>query len=281
MDTALQHTIVVGVDGSLSALRATRWAAREAAARHAPLLLLHACPVPRVHHHEVRFAPGYRNGLLGFGYEALSDAREAALAEAPGVQVSTRLRVDPPAAVLIAAGRTARLLVLGSRGLGGVSGLVLGSVAVAAASKAECPVVVIPHDDRSESEWPGRPVVVGVDGAQLDNPAVEFAFDAASARGVPLVAVHVRDESMTDAQRLLSERLAGWREKYLDVEVRPTVRTGRPAPALVEESRSAQLVVVGSRGRRGLAGLTLGSVSHALLHHSHCPVAIARPSPGT
>ncbi|MDF3048967.1 MAG: universal stress protein [Pseudonocardia sp.] len=137
-----------------------------------------------------------------------------------------------------------------------------------------------------------EPVVVGVDGSPTSEAAAAFAFEAASLRGVPRVAVHVsRDLSVdprmaplmdwdaveSDEREVLAERLADWLEKYPDVPVRRLVVRDRPARTLVEESGRAQLVVVGSRGRGGFRGLLLGSVSQALLHHAHCPVAVVRP----
>jgi nucleotide-binding universal stress UspA family protein len=136
-----------------------------------------------------------------------------------------------------------------------------------------------------------RPVVVGVDGSPTSEVALAFAYDEADRRGVALVAVHTWLDDMleptlaamidwdaieTDERALLAERLAGWSEKHPDVEVRRLVTRDRPARVLVEESVGAQLVVVGSRGRGGVTGLLLGSVAHALLHHAHCPVAVAR-----
>src|SRR5690606_3692092 len=169
-----------------------------------------------------------------------------------------------------------------------VPGLLLGSVAVGLGGHARCPLVVVRAVQDSE---PTAPVVVGVDGSPLSDPALAFAFEAAAVRGVALEAVHawrelVGDLDMatlldwdaieTEERALLAERLAGWAEKYPDVPVRRVVTRERPARVLVEQSRGAQLVVVGSRGRGGFTGLVLGSVSHAVLHHAHCPVAVVR-----
>jgi nucleotide-binding universal stress UspA family protein len=135
--------------------------------------------------------------------------------------------------------------------------------------------------------------VVGVDGSPTSEAALAFAFEAADLHGVPLLAVHTWtdyqiESTMTavlegdaidaDERRLLAERLAGWGEKFPDVAVTRLVTRYRPARTLLEQSAHAQLVVVGSRGRGGLAGMLLGSVSHALLHHAVCPVAVVRPA---
>ena len=139
---------------------------------------------------------------------------------------------------------------------------------------------------------PEGPVVVGVDGSPTSEAAVGFAYEAAATRGVPLVAVHTWWDLMVDPtfaplldwdaleadeREVLAERLAGWGEKYPDVHVQRLVMHDRPARALLAQAAGAQLVVVGTRGRGGVAGLLLGSVSHALLHHAPCPVAVVRP----
>jgi nucleotide-binding universal stress UspA family protein len=138
--------------------------------------------------------------------------------------------------------------------------------------------------------------MVGIDGSPISEAALAFAFEAAVARKVPLIAVHAWTDGVLEAavaplldwdaievdeHRLLAERLAGWGEKYPDVEVRRVVARDRPAHALIEQATviAAQLVVVGSRGRGSAAGLVLGSVSHAVLHHSPCPVAVVRADP--
>ena len=137
-----------------------------------------------------------------------------------------------------------------------------------------------------------RTVVVGVDGSPVSERALAFAFDEAALRGAPLVAVHTWLDLVADPvvglltdwaaveaeeQVVLGERLAGWARKHPDVPVRRVVRRDGPTHALLTEAEGAQLVVVGSRGRGGFAGLLLGSVSHAVLHRSPCPVAVVRP----
>jgi len=198
--------------------------------------------------------------------------------------------------VLLAESTRAELVVLGDRGLGGFAGLLIGSVAVALAAHAACPVVVVRGAEPDRTTSRPEPVVVGVDGSPAGEAAVAFAFEAAALRGVPLVAVHTWRDLLVDAtmaplvdwdaveadeREVLAERLAGWGEKYPDVEVRRLVTRDRPAHALVQESGRAQLVVVGSRGRGGIAGMLLGSVSQALLHHSACPVVVTRPAPAS
>jgi nucleotide-binding universal stress UspA family protein len=170
-----------------------------------------------------------------------------------------------------------------------VEGLLVGSVGVAMAVQAECPVVVVRGP---EPVGAPRPIVVGVDGTPVSEAAIAFAFRAAADRSVPLIAVHTwwdtfldqspavlfRDEDQVYEQELLAPRLAGWSEKYPQVEVTRIVTRDRPVHLLLEQSQQAQLVVVGSRGHGEFAGLVLGSVSNALVHRAGCPMAIVRPS---
>lgn len=288
--------VVVGVDGSEPGLRASRWAAWEARRRGVPLRLVHVIlgfDEPWLADPNV--GEGYREALLGLAHGRLAAAREAALAAAPGVSVEDRLAAGDPAQRLTEESVEAELVILGDRGLGGFSGLLLGSVAVAVAQRAECPVVVargpVPGEAPSGED---APVVVGIDGSPVSEAAVAFAFDAAAVRRVPLVAVHAWWDVLVDPaaapfldlaaaeareQEVLAERLAGWSEKYPDVVVRRVVVPDRPARALVERSHDAQLVVVGSRGRGGFTGLLLGSVGRTLMQHAACPVAVVRPHP--
>jgi nucleotide-binding universal stress UspA family protein len=139
-------------------------------------------------------------------------------------------------------------------------------------------------------------VVVGIDDSSISEAALAFAFDAAAARGVGLVVVHAWsptaiddalapvmdwDAATAEEDALLAERLAGWERKHPEVAVRRTVVRNGAVRSLVAASREAQLVVVGSRGRGNATGLLLGSVSHGVLHASHCPVAIVRPGTGS
>ncbi|NKQ52067.1 universal stress protein [Amycolatopsis sp. K13G38] len=265
--------IVAGVDGSDSALDAVRWAAREAARRDAPLMLLHACYVPvPAPYTPIRLPRSYGDALLDQGRDWLDQARTAAR-EVADVPVRTALRAGQAIDQLVRASAGAELVVLGSRGLGGLTGLLLGSVAVGLAAHGHCPVVVV----RGEPPEDG-PVVVGVDGSALSDDAVEFAFEAALSRHVPLVAVHAHGDAGGDS-RLLAEQLAPWQGKYPDIEVRQEVSAQSPPEALRDAAEGAQLLVVGSRGRGGLAGAGLGSTSQRLLHHATCPIAVVRPRP--
>jgi nucleotide-binding universal stress UspA family protein len=283
--------IVVGVDGSTLAHEAVRWAAREAVLRKAPLRIVHAC-MPESEPARPELAPSMVDTLVAAGRQWLSEAAQVATDTAPEVELTTELvrEYDEPA--LIDETRTAQLVVLGARGQGGFSELLVGSMAAAAAAQGRCPVVVIRGTDQ---DLHGRPILVGVDGSPASEAAIAFAYDEASRLGVPVIALHTWTDTITAVAfamapyavdwfevqnmelRLLAERLAGWQEKYPDVEVQRVVTRDHPAHSLVEQARQAQLVVVGSRGRGQVAGLLLGSTSQALLHHAPCPLVIVRP----
>lgn len=275
--------VVVGVDGSQSALEAVRWAADEATRRRAPLRIVHAYGVP------VGYPPGFvdwhalSQALEARGRSWLDEARQAATA--PSTEV-VEVKAEPVSALLRESAHAA-MVVLGTRGLGGFSGLLVGSTGVELAAHAHCPVVVVRGPEVGEGA-----VVVGVDGTPTSEAAVAFAFAAASARGASLVAVHAWTDLVLEtafaggaaaldfapleqqAEAVLGERLAGWQEKYPNVPISRHVSRERAAKALLRHAEHAQLVVVGSRGRGGFRGLLLGSTSQHVLHHAPCPVAV-------
>ncbi|MFJ6671208.1 universal stress protein [Actinosynnema sp. NPDC091369] len=283
--------IVVGVDGSASALTAAEWAALEAVRHRVPLHLVHAYLLPAGGYPEVLMTgPEVREAFEQQGRQWLDEAATAARAAAPGVEVDTSIVVARPAAALISASRVARLVVLGSRGLGGFTGLLVGSVAVALAARGKSPVVVVREEIRQDG-----PVVVGVDGSPTSEEAIAFAFAEASLAGAPLTAVIAWTDFLVDSAfhsrftvdwaqvedeqlRLLSERLAGWQEKYPDVSVERVVVHDRPVRALLNAAKDARLLVVGSHGMGGFTGMLLGSTSQALVYHAPCPLAVVRPT---
>jgi nucleotide-binding universal stress UspA family protein len=293
--------LVVAVDGSTSALHATRWAAREASLRGLSLRLVHVCQIPYAAHPTTIGAQyEYVEALRDHGRHWLREATAAVAYVAPGVEVAAVQRVGNVAEALLKESDGAALLVLGSRGLGGFPELRAGSVAIAVAEHGRCPVVVVRGPRVEEPPPLAGPVLLGVDGFPASEAAVEFAFDAAATLGAELVAVHCWSEVTFDGvwtalpltedpdaraeeeRRLLTERIAGWREKYATVAVRLVVVHDRPGRALLEEAERAraQLIVVGTRRLPGpAAGMGMGSTSRALLQHSECPVAVVRPDP--
>ncbi|OXM64701.1 universal stress protein [Amycolatopsis vastitatis] len=284
--------VVVGVDGSPTALDAARWAAREAARRGAPLAVIGAFSWFGTRHlGDPGFGSHYRKAMVTRARAAVSAGVEAAAEAAGGIEISGRVDDGFPVPLLVAASRRAELLVVGDRGLGGGTSPLTGSVAIGLAAHAECPVVVVRGDQPSENDGP---VVVGIDGSQLSEAALEFAFRTADLREALLIAVHAWTDGALDAglvpllgwddietaeHPLLAEWLAGWEEKYPDVVVQRVVVRDRPAHAVIEQATAAaaRLVVVGSHGRGGATAFVLGSVSHAVLHHAPCPVAVVRP----
>ena len=287
--------VVAGVDGSESALEAVRWAALEADRRRAPLRLVNAFGWMTSGHHigDPGLGVDYHEVLLKSARDEVAAAAATAMRAVPGVAIEQDVVSGYPVGVLSAESARAQLVVLGDRGLGGFTGLLIGSVAIALAAHGSCPVVVVRGATYDGPPPLEGPVVVGIDGSPTSEAALAFAYEAAALRRVPLVAIHtwldlLVDPAMAplldwdaieaDERQLLADRLAGWSEKYPDVPGERLVTRDRPAHTLVEHSERAQLVVVGSRGRGGFSGLMLGSVSHALLHHAKCPVAVVRPA---
>ena len=264
--------VVVGVDGSRWSDAAVVQAAREAAWRRARLHLVHVVPRPvsAVGVPSLDLAP-----LRRLTRQAAALAQEAA----PGIEVSETVEAGATVPVLAREARGAGLVVTGSRGMGGFTGMLLGSTAESLSAHSECPVMVV----RGDTEHAG-PVVLGADGSRSGEWAVEFAFAEAALRGAGLVAVHAwspegkaperRDEEA--AERLLTRVVASRRERYPEVAVTREVVRGEPRQTLIGASAAAQLVVAGARGGGGFLRQLLGSVSKALLHHAHCPVAVVR-----
>jgi nucleotide-binding universal stress UspA family protein len=291
------HPIVAGVDGSPSSLRAAHWAAAEATHRRVPLRLVHAANVSLAAY-VGGFGPTdeFLEALEAEGRRRLTEAQVAIVAAHPEADVQVHLATAGAVPALLQESKTARLVVLGSRGLGGFTGMLIGSTAVALVAHGHCPVAVIrgrKADDAPPSEGP---VVVGVDGSPASEAAVALAFGEASSRRAELVAVHTWLEFSSDIEyfyaqqyfpawediearenAVLAERLAGWQEKYPEVTVRRVVTRDRPAHCLLELAEDAQLLVVGSRGRGGFVGMVQGSTSQALMHHAPCPLLVVRP----
>ncbi|MCX6421821.1 MAG: universal stress protein [Actinobacteria bacterium] len=284
--------VMVGYDGSTMSQTAAHWAAREAVARGLPLVLAHAFTPPIG-----GFSDGYISSVGADVVATMQDSADASLLEMvaaltavhPQLDVQHKVLVASPSAALIEASSDATLLVVGSRGLGGFRGLILGSVGVQVATHSQCPTVVL----RGEPSPSADCVVVGIDNSPLSAPALEFAFDFASRHGLRLLAVHAWDISThdvlgttatmpvpnlqelgADEERMASEALAGFRGSYPDVDVEEHLIKGNTAKAIVEAGKNAALIVVGSRGRGELAGAVLGSVSQSVLHKAKIPVAV-------
>jgi nucleotide-binding universal stress UspA family protein len=283
--------VVAGVDGSPASLVAADVAARMAAARSLPVHLVHGYLHPF----------GYGVAIDPYaGLPPPTEDAERMLEKAaatvrtawPGLVVEARQVPGGPAVTLIEESRRAELIVVGGRGHGGFAGLLLGSVGAQVAGHAHCPVMVIRPPDRPPPDQ--GPVMVGVDGSPGCASALAFAADEAARRGSTLTVVHawcvdafhhkaetyagVELACRNAAAALVADAAATARRQSpgLAIEER-LVQTLNPEHALVEASRDAGLVVVGSRGLGGFVGLVLGSVGQALLHHAMCPVVIAHP----
>ncbi|MDI9833112.1 universal stress protein [Streptomyces sp. KAU_LT] len=287
--------VVVGVDGSPSSLTAVEAAAREARAHGVALRVVHAFgrPPARIPAGGRPWEPASAAGVPQLIDGTLGEAEERARAAAPGVEAAHEVVVGDPVEVLEIESRTASMIVVGSRGLSRFGALMVGSTAGQLAAHASCPVLVVRGDPR-----PAGPVLLGVDGSPAARGAVEFAFSEASRHGTDLIALHVwsnrterayaspadppfvtYDEGRLhdEEERVLAEALGGLGDLYPDVRVERRLVRGRVRHTLIEAGADAGLLVVGARGRGGFAGLLLGSVSQAVLHHAPCPVAVVRP----
>ncbi|CAN5664416.1 universal stress protein TB31.7 [soil metagenome] len=291
--SAEHQAIVVAVDGSPSSKVATDWAAREAVLHHVPLTLAHVMPEPAIFMWpDPSMLEGFSDWRTKHAERMLDDfqvvARET-LGDTNTVVVQTKSCEGPPVPVLTELSKDAALIVVGCRGRGAVQRRLLGSVSFGLVHRAHCPVVVVHDEDPLMDDPAHAPVVVGIDGSPAAEHATGIAYDEASRRGVGLIAIHSwADRELyewadidwvsqrDDGERALSERLAGWQERYPDVAVERRLVFGDPAEKLIDASESAQLTVVGSHGRGGFAGMLLGSVSAAVVQAARMPVLVAR-----
>jgi nucleotide-binding universal stress UspA family protein len=293
--TVHSSRIVVGYDGSPGAELALDWAAAEAARRDVPLLLVHAVHLPHL-----LTAAATDSAVVGaLAVDMATVTMEAGIERArrmgaTAVVVSETTR-GTAARALVAASQSAALVVLGTRGRGTVAGELFGSVGVAVAAEAACPVVVVRGDPRPPGM--GRPVVVGVDGSPESEIALRYAADVATAFGARLTVLTAWQRPgprritapvpQLEGLELARQHRSVARETataaadlaaslYPALTVLSDLREGRSEDVLAAEAEGAGLAVVGSRGRHGVTGLVLGSVSHALMHTAPCPVAVVR-----
>ncbi len=294
-ESEIRGGVVVGVDGSAASRAAIVWAMRDAALHNRPITLVHVV-VPVIP--TAAGSPGQYAFPADF-FRWQEDEAARVLDEARAVIADSPHEAKPPAvhavvhhggavATLVDLSKDANMVVVGSRGMGAFSRALLGSVSTGLIHHAHCPVAVI-HEE-APAVAADAPVVVGIDGSPASMSATEIAFDEASRRGVNLVAVHAWRDITTmyelpgldsekleeDARLALSERLSGFDKRYPDVEVHRVVVSDKPARQLIENAKNAQLVVVGSHGRGGFAGMLLGSVSTAVVHTVKTPAIVAR-----
>lgn len=287
--------IIVGIDGSEASHRAAHWAAKEASLRTAGLTLVGAILPPVA---AAGFGPG-----LPVSLDALEEIRRAIQEQLDEVaesldapDVATHIEIGSPAGVLLEASETALMIAIGSRGLGGFRGLMLGSVSTQVSAHADCPVVVV--RDQAASAEPR--VVLGLDGSEAGLDAAEFAFEMARLHGWSVQAVHAWDvpsydllvvpnaaipvplsETIEDESRLAAELLAGCTASHPDVPLHIDVVRESAAKALLAAGKDASLIVVGTRGHGQVMSALLGSVSNAVLHKATVPVAVVPQLPSS
>jgi nucleotide-binding universal stress UspA family protein len=283
--------VVVGVDGSAPSDAAVRWAAREAVSRKLQLTLVHATEIPaswfaesvpaELRQREKLASRTILDDAVGIAEDTIKDSGRA--------EIESQLLHSAPVPTLVDMSNDADMLVVGARGLGAVRSVLLGSVSTGLIHHACCPVAVIHHEASRQPRAAHDSVLLGIDGSPASELATAIAFEEASLRGTRLVALHAwRDADMAHipsteegalksaAEETLAERLSGWRERYPDVSVTRIVEYDKPAKHLLEHSKLAELVVVGSHGRGGFAGMLLGSVSTAVAQAARTPVIVAR-----
>jgi nucleotide-binding universal stress UspA family protein len=285
--------VVVGYDGSYPSQRALDLAAREALRRGVGLTV--ATAVPSLEKGPAGAMP--RLARRTTGDSGVASRRGAARARqvSPDLVVEALTREEGAAGMLVELSWWAELLVVGTRGHGDVGGALLGSVAFAVTAHAHCPVLVVDGSGHV-MPGPGHPILVGVDGSEAAAAALRYAADLAAEVSAPLtvatvwrcttqdtwIAAYGADFDVAERIRATAERTAAgavdqairW---HPTLTVHAEVVDGIPGHALPDLARDHALVVVGSRGRGGFAGLLLGSVSHAVIHRAPCPVLVVRP----
>ncbi|MGW0712780.1 universal stress protein [Streptomyces sp. NPDC002643] len=310
----MSRTVTVGIDGSPESLAATEWAAREARLRSLPLRLINVwevIPEP-MGGPPTPVAEGEdRTEGAGAAGKLLRETADGVRPRHPGVDVNVEQRTGRPADELVKAGEETDLLVLGSRGLSGIAGFLLGSVGLHVVAHTETPVVLVRARESATDEHardpsgtpstltPYRPVVLGLDTAHPDDTLIGFAFEAAARRRTALHVIHdwnpppyfvsgpreggdLDPDLYIDLDTDLRERTAlaltkaldPWRERFPEVETVEEARPGKPADHLIDASHDASLVVVGRRVRHSPLGPHIGPVTHAVLHHAAAPVAV-------
>jgi len=293
-NSCVPGSVMVGVDGSPSSDTAVVWAATYALAQRRPLAIVHGAghPVPTDFTDFTGDVAEAHQDLRMAGRHVSDHALGLAQATSPAVDVSVHLALREPRELLLEMAKDASVLVLGTRGRGSVASLLLGSVSVALAAHAPCPVVVA-RSPRASAGPDGLPVVVGADGTAGSAGALTLGFELASEQNRRLEVVHaigdawlfpfpglvsseMVNEEINGWELLLAESLAGYSEKFPDVVVDSRLVRGSPAQALVSASGAASVVVVGSRGRSAVTSRLLGSVSRSVVEHAQCTVAVVR-----
>lgn len=295
-----ENVVYVGMDGSPTSVGTALWAAAAAHRRGATLCLLHVENfVPVGYLGEVVYPLSIADAEREWQHAALTGVIGTIRGDFPSLEIRTVVGAGAPVEVLCRVARHGVMTVVGSHGTHQFLDVTLGSIAAGTVTHGIGPVVVVRSDPATGAVRGPGPIVVALDGFAHSDGALAFAFAEADFRGRVLLAVHTWDDaaiddigyaqpvavnrSLIDAEekRLLGEQLAGWVNRYPDVVVRPVVLRGAPTAALLrycgaDGPLQPELLVVGSRGRGGFAGLLLGSTSQALIAHAPCPVAVVR-----
>lgn len=288
----MTRPVIVGLDGFPESRAAAEWGAGEALLRGAPLRLVHVeeWPVPATVELPALDREEHRRWADGLLQETVEDLRQ----RHPELEATSRRLHGRTAAALGVEAAGGQLLVLGSRGLGAVTGFLLGSIASATIGVTGTPVVLVRASGRASEavqESSPRDVVVGVDIHETGGTVLEFAFDEAARRGCGIRAVHgwtlpfafgyapmldpgVTQEVAETVSRRIGDMLMPWRQRYPAVKVEERALVGAPAEQLLHEAGDADLIVVGRRIRRSPVGGHLGHVAHAVIHHATVPVAV-------
>lgn len=284
--------VVVGADGSPFATNAIRWAAHEAAMRNVALTIVHVVSTQGLVWSATAIPAEFYERQEEDARRIIAEAIKIAEDSIPAsgrVQINNELLSGPAVPTLVDLSKEAQMMVVGCRGQGALERALLGSVSTGVIHHAHCPVAVIHDEVPSSPQRAQLPVLVGIDGSPASELATAIAFDEASWRGVELVALHAWSDAdmaaapsmdpagiRSAAEKTLAEGVAGFGERYPDVAVRRLTYYDHPARHLLDESESAQLVVVGSHGRGGFTGMLLGSVSTLVVHTARIPVIVAR-----
>jgi nucleotide-binding universal stress UspA family protein len=289
--------IIVGVDGSTASKWAVRWAAHEARRRTAEVLIVSCYPALALAspYGAVRRAAAEVELLEAEAQRLADTARAEIRTIETSIVVTVRTTMSPPITGLIESVSAADEIVVGASGSNGPLDGLLGSVSNGLIHRAHVPVIVVPPKSPTSDEM--RRIVVGVDGSPVSLGAMQWAYDEAERSGASLTVLHawlypysseltptseMHRQMLIDATHELQASVDELGAKLTDgsVQVEPVVSEHSPAEALLTEAATADLLVVGSRGRGGLRTLLLGSVSRTVVQHCPCPVAVIRPASG-
>lgn len=270
--------IVVGTDGSAHADQAVSWAASDAVRKGRPLHIVHGHRLPN----------GIKPKPSEDGEHVLTAAMALAAEGRPGLAVTAERSNDRAEIALANHARRSAEIVIGHRGRDGFHGLLLGSVGLRLAGQIPGPVVVV----RGVADADHKAVAVGIDGFDVSYTALEYACRTAVTSGSRLIAVQAWPTSgalngatnavftkhlVTDAARHLERVMEPCRARFPELTIDEKIIVGHPVGTLVDVSAAVDLLVVGSRGTHTLKSALMGSVSHGVMHYSHCPVAVVRP----